>query len=232
MVQIVAVQCEWDKYDEILNNFMPFMEEDKKNRIRKFVNKEDKIRTVIGDILARVVIYTKTKIKNEQIIFRCNEYGKPYCNQDIFFNISHAGCWVVCAVGDVEVGIDIEKIEEMDLSIAKDFFSSQENKDLDKKNKEDKLEYFYDLWTLKESYLKAWGRGLSIPLNSFTLRKEENHIKLITQKEFKNCYFKQYQIDKDYKLSLCAATRKLCEEILILNTKELYHKMQLYCNGG
>ena len=45
------------------------------------------------------------------------EYGKPYlaAHPGIEFNISHSGLYVVVAVSDVPVGIDVEEVQDRDL---------------------------------------------------------------------------------------------------------------------
>ena len=44
--------------------------------------------------------------------FSKGEFGKPYITdaENVFFNVSHSGKFVVCAVSDAEVGCDIEEI--------------------------------------------------------------------------------------------------------------------------
>ena len=41
-------------------------------------------------------------------------------------------------------------------------------------NSDEKINYFYDLWTLKESYIKTIGKGLYTPLNSFSIKRITN----------------------------------------------------------
>jgi 4'-phosphopantetheinyl transferase len=189
-------------YERLLRHVSP----EKQQRIPRFYREEDRIRGLMADILARSIIMHKTGLANHKIEFYTNHYGKPFLKNrdDLHFNLSHSGSWVVGAVDSLPVGIDVERIQSIDLDISKNYFSPDEHQDL--LAKEDKFSYFFTLWSLKESYIKIIGEGLSHPLNSFSIRflgpkniriKEENRL-------LENIYFTQYEIDKDYKMAVCA----------------------------
>lgn len=98
---------------------------EKKERIKRLLNSCSVNRTLIGDLLIRSLICQKYKINNEEIRFKYNEYGKPFVEKfsDFHFNLSHSGEWVVCTTANFNVGIDIEKISEIEaLKLAKEFF--------------------------------------------------------------------------------------------------------------
>ncbi|MCG8568224.1 MAG: 4'-phosphopantetheinyl transferase superfamily protein [Desulfobacterales bacterium] len=89
---------------------------------------------------------------------------------ELDFNISHARDLVVCAVTDRgRVGIDIEHVKRrVNLDIARRFFSVRETAELENAPKAVQAEMFLQLWTLKESYVKAVGQGISrLPLGEF-----------------------------------------------------------------
>ncbi len=184
----------------------------KRSKVENFIYKEDKCRSLIGEILVRKIICQKLELSNDQIVFKTNSYGKPYLvgYPDFHFNISHAGDWVVCAVDKKQVGVDIEKIKPIDYKIAKRFFSKQEYQDLMRK---ESLDYFYKLWTLKESYIKAMGKGLSIPLDLFTIKVDKGEIKFSSEK-YTPGYFKQISLDNDYILSVCSFDQLAIKKIL------------------
>ncbi|PFJ85217.1 4'-phosphopantetheinyl transferase family protein [Bacillus cereus] len=194
---------------------------EKKERMKRLLNSCDVNRTLIGDLLIRSLICQKYKINNEEIRFKYNEYGKPFVENfsDFHFNLSHSGEWVVCTTANFNVGIDIEKVSEIEaLKLAKEFFSADEFYDISNMNSDEQISYFYDLWTLKESYIKTIGKGLYTQLNSFSIKKESRA--LILYKNIpKNFYFKQYNIDPNYKLSACATRDEFPQEIII---KDIY----------
>ena len=85
----------------------------------------------------------------------------------VSFNVSHAGDYVVGVVSDCEVGCDIEKAVNAPLEIAERYFFSEEYEYI--KSAADKDKAFFTLWTLKESYMKMTGRGMSLALDSFEI---------------------------------------------------------------
>jgi 4'-phosphopantetheinyl transferase len=97
-----------------------------------------------------------------------DRFGKPYVTSGIDFNISDSEGCVVCAVtSHGRIGIDIEKIKPIDFADFEKCMSPDQWKQIeDSKNK---YTSFYDFWTIKESTLKADGRGLSYPLDKIEI---------------------------------------------------------------
>ena len=142
---------------------------------------------------------------------------------DFHFNISHSGDWVVLATGPSPLGIDVERIKDIDLDIAKRFFSGREYDDLMLKPDEERFSYFFNLWTLKESYIKAVGKGLSLPLDSFSMVMEDNRITIKTESD-DNRFFRQYPVAAGYKLSICASGDSFPGEIIHKTPDDLYYE--------
>jgi 4'-phosphopantetheinyl transferase len=103
-------------------------------------------------------------------------YGRPFLTNDddlarrISFNISHSEDRIVVAIAiDRLLGVDVERvmpIEDME-EVAKAFFSPQEVQALRGLPLAQRNARFLEYWTLKESYIKACGQGLSLPLDKF-----------------------------------------------------------------
>jgi len=81
------------------------------------------------------------------------------------FNLSHSGDYVVLAVSDREVGVDIEKQDDRHLDVAKRVFQTGELAWM----AEDPVKRFFCLWSLKESVMKATGLGFKLPPESFSV---------------------------------------------------------------
>jgi 4'-phosphopantetheinyl transferase len=102
----------------------------------------------------------------------CGPRGKPALRDSsrIRFNASHSGQMALYAFTlDCELGVDVEQLRELDdsESIAARFFSAAEVSELLSLKPEDRRLAFFRCWTRKESYVKAIGDGLAIPLNRF-----------------------------------------------------------------
>lgn len=104
--------------------------------------------------------------------------GKPFVVQPcrrLSFNLSHARGLVACAVAEeLDLGVDVERIERpVDVQgVADRFFSTRERAALAALAEGDLRARFFELWTLKEAYLKATGAGLTHPLHSVSFDLE------------------------------------------------------------
>ncbi|MVO99926.1 4'-phosphopantetheinyl transferase superfamily protein [Paenibacillus lutrae] len=222
-MDIYAIKLKLDDEDELrrVERFAGCITEEKRAKAQRFVRAEDRMRAIAADVLARWSLCRKLNVPNAELQFSANAYGKPFLTgaaEECGYNVTHSGEWVAVAVADVEVGIDVEQIKPIDRGIAERFFSRGENEDLGRLRPEEQLDYFYDLWTLKESYIKAVGKGLSIPLGSFTLRKNGESIVLEPEETH---FFKQYELDGPYKLSVCSVTREFPQAITLLELEDL-----------
>lgn len=115
---------------------------------------------LIGDILAKAAIKRVFGIEIAKQRIGYGEFGKPYLLDypNIHFNISHSGEYVVCAVCDAPVGIDIQKISVYNSGIAEKVCLEYEIKQIEQSD--DNASEFIKLWTKKEAVLKAKGIGL------------------------------------------------------------------------
>lgn len=145
-----------------------------------------------------------------------DEKGKPYLEgySDLYISISHSGPYIACAFGDKPVGVDTEMwkahpkwrriVDKMHLREREAFdracggAASEEA--------EEPVEAFCDLWVRKESFLKAIGEGLRIPLYAFDTTEER-----VRQELRKEPYFiRNYRVEKEpVSIAVCAGEEKL-----------------------
>lgn len=197
------------KMDTSLNDISSFkslLSEERIKKINKYIYDIDKKISILSEILVKYILYKEYRFSPHLIIFEYNEFGKPSlkdCN-DIFFNISHSGNWIVCTVSDSPVGIDVEGEVSDVIPIANRFFSAYENEYIRSRGISNQDEMFCKIWTLKESYLKCIGKGLMIPLNSFCFEFHKDEILLYKDNvRISDFFFMNKKIDNDHYLSVC-----------------------------
>ncbi|MBQ2863688.1 MAG: 4'-phosphopantetheinyl transferase superfamily protein, partial [Clostridia bacterium] len=134
-------------------------------RIEKKAERDDRLRSVAGEMLVRRAVAEEYGVREEDILLLEDERGAPYIKGiDVHVSISHAGDYAVCAVADAPVGIDIEKIKPTNRRIAERTFSKRELEYLGCEGEmgDDALLRFFEIWTAKEAYAKMQGTGLSL----------------------------------------------------------------------
>jgi 4'-phosphopantetheinyl transferase len=175
--------------------------------------------------LARYLLHKVTGEPLPDEPFTTGEKGKPVYDgfKGIHFNITHSGEWVAVALSSACVGVDVERMRKIPEGVARRFFSEAENQWLDSaKTEAERKDIFFTLWTLKESFLKAIGTGLTKSLSSFTIiNKENGHFELEQDEETNGFRLFAFKFMDGYKLSACAEDKKLDPEVKILKVDEL-----------
>lgn len=178
-------------------------------QIKRHKNPADKTRCLASGLLLRYLLGDSHK----DIVY--NGYGKPYLENGVCFNIAHSGNIAVAVADERDVGIDAEPNREYNTAIAKKFMTEEENRWLEAEA--DKNRAFAKLWTGKESVIKAFGLGFSMPTRSFSVLPADNGAHMIHNNEvFMNWYdIKGYTVCVASQSNVRSEPVLLSREILI-----------------
>lgn len=125
----------------LLNN----ISEEQKEKALRYKNEKDQYRSLLSS-------YLVDQLSKEKLLK--NEMGKPFYPNGPYFNISHSGKYVVIAIANQEVGVDIEENIEKEIDVLLKLFNEAEVKMI--KEHAD----FYYLWCTKESLIKCMGSSV------------------------------------------------------------------------
>lgn len=157
-----------------------------------------------------------------EFAFSFGKAGKPYLagQNGLFFNLSHSGNYVLCAVSDHEIGCDIEIVKDIDLHIAKRFFHRNEYEVIASQSTDRaKRELFFRYWTLKESFLKATGLGMKLPLDQFEIVLKDDVS--VIQNVDRRCYsFREYSAFDGSQCAVCTADAPFAADLTVISLQE------------
>ena len=208
------------------SSLLSYISYERRVKILRFQNSNDKKRSLIAEIMIRMSTFYSLGISPLHTKISYNAYGKPYIDnvRGYKFNISHSGNYVAFAKSRNKIGIDIEYMRETEFSIAKRCYTERECQYINSfETLEKRLDAFYRLWTLKESYIKAIGKGMKIPLNSFEFEiGRDIKVKPVKREQYK---FLSYKMEP-YMLSCCYSEKGGCNPIHFLDEQELYNKFR------
>lgn len=161
---------------------------ERRKKVIRYRMPDDRKRSLAAGLIIRKIL-NENRVSEDSLKY--SENGKPFAD-NLFFNVSHAGDYVVGVFSDREVGCDIEKIVDAPLGVSDRFFHLKEAEYI--RSAEDKNRAFFTLWTLKESYMKMTGRGMSLPLDSFEVVPTADGFVLGKSSE-RPCFFETMEFD-------------------------------------
>jgi len=158
---------------ELLHAYHDLLNDEEKNKVDRYKFAEHRHDALITRAFLRDTLAKYLAQDAKTIHFTKGEHGKPELSpaNDISFNLSHTDGLIILAISkNVALGADCENIERSNdiLAIADRYFSPTEVKALFSLPTDHQRSRFFDYWTLKESYIKACGQGLAIPLDHFS----------------------------------------------------------------
>lgn len=208
--------------NDICEDSLNLLHKKQQERIKNIKNENARKQALAAELL---VLYTVKKFKPKNISIPplriVGEFGKPYFaeNADFKFNISHSGQWAVIAVSDCEIGIDIEKIGKLRTSVAKRVLHEKEKQEFFSLDINSQKIRFYDYWVLKESIVKATGRGMNDSFSDIYISFPHKTRAEIDKKEVQLLLL---PFESEYKMGICIFSK----EIYKIFTKILsYHEI-------
>ncbi len=184
----------------------------RRQKIASIKNVRDRCRS-LGASLALNAALQRYGLCEGSMEYVLGDQGKPMLRDypELHFSLSHAGDYAICSMGNQEIGNDIERVRPGKLRVADRFFAEAEKEWLYQADlPEEQESRMFRLWTMKESFLKVTGRGMSLPLRDFTVFIEDEGTARLHQMLNDNIYYiKEYvlpdifQEATGYKISVC-----------------------------
>jgi 4'-phosphopantetheinyl transferase len=219
--------------ERLLQSLRNALSEKEQHKIERFRFADGRKSYLVSRWLVRQVLSKYVDIAPADWVFIANPYGRPSivvtdaAMSGLVFNLSHTpGLIVLGVTWNRNLGVDVENVSarRINMAIIRHCFSPTEVSDLSGIHSEHLQERLFEYWTLKKSYVKARGRGLSIPLDriSFSFPRESVlrfAVKPDLGDEANRWCFWQYRPTSRYLLTVC--TEHLKHEALKLT----FHKL-------
>jgi 4'-phosphopantetheinyl transferase len=171
-----AVHIHLLRISEIFPGLLAFLSEEDQARIRGFSLEARRQEYLWSRLLLRQLAAFYLKKDPGKLRFGLRKGGKPILEGSrLRFNLSHSQGLIACSFSRHEVGVDIEKIDlspealQRGRRLAERYFSKQENDFLRAQPLKTRGLAYFQIFTMKEAYVKASGHGLSLPFNLFSI---------------------------------------------------------------
>jgi 4'-phosphopantetheinyl transferase len=173
----------------------------------KYLRWQDKHAYILGRLLLIKGLQQYGYDKTELSKIKYTDYGKPYLENGLEFNISHTENLVALAINKKYVlGIDVEIIKPIVFENFNEVMTVNEWQNINEAK--NKTETFFKYWVAKESVIKADGKGLSIPLLDIKI-EDKNKVKYNNKK----WYIQALQLEENYKASLATNQKSMSYKI-------------------
>ena len=148
-----------------IDSFLGLLSEDEVLRLERYKVNEKQDQFLLSRGLLRQLLAGYLQQKPARIQFTTNQAGKPFLvGRPFQFNLSHTGNLACFAITLKDpIGVDIQEVYPISSrdTLIKKYFSEKEQKYLDSLSPASRQEGFFLIWTAKEAYLKAMGKGFT-----------------------------------------------------------------------
>ena len=210
-------------YDDIADERLQFayrqlLDTAEREQEPRFYFARDRRRYLVTRALVRTVLSRYVAVDPTEWMFSTNAYGRPEIvnpparDACLSFNISHTHSLIVLGVTRRRaLGVDVENVctREISIDIADRYFAPEEVAALRAAPPRQQQYRFFEYWTFKESYIKARGMGLSLPLDKFSFHYPDDHaVEIAIHPELDDdsarWQFWQFLPTPEYLVAICA----------------------------
>lgn len=190
--------------EEELQCALQLLPKERIEKIERTKQKKSQLQSIYAGLLLEYAL-REQGLSGKTLTFLKNPDGKPYIAEypELFYNLSHSNLYVALVMDEHPVGVDVEGLRKGCQKLVNRFFAADEIVGLQEQWSD---EYFTELWTRKESYLKATGYGMRMPLSGFSTLQElvqVNEQMPAEMLEDAGYYLATYRLLEDYYLSVC-----------------------------
>ncbi len=210
---------------------LALLSDEERAKAARFMFAHDRDSYVAAHALVRATLSAFFARAPQDWTFVTGAHGKPRVDSHdgsgrLCFNLSHTRGSVAVAVAlDREVGVDVERIapDRADEAVARELFAPAEFAALCDEPKAGRAEAFFDVWTLKEAYIKAVGLGVALPLKDFAFTRHPLRISFAGTLDDSpsRWLFRRFRPAPDVAMALAARRGQGAEPVVNLRQVEL-----------
>ena len=202
----------------LLSDLRTLLSDAERHQEQRFYFADDRLRYLVTRAMVRTVLSRYAAVAPADWLFSASDHGRPVIVNhhqealDLSFNLSHTrGLIALGVTRNRALGIDVENLQarQVSMDVADRYFSPSEVAELASVPSELRQDRFFEYWTFKESYIKARGLGLSIPLDQFSFHyPHASGVQIAIDPELDDdstrWSFWQYRPASKYLLAICA----------------------------
>lgn len=212
MVQIYLMHTELLQEQALYRKLLESCSEERRKRAEQLFWEEDRCRSVAASALLDCALRSRG-VREKTVRYAFGPAGKPVISglPGFHFSLSHSGDMAMCAVSDREIGADLQKNRPVSDRVKRRFFSQREQESSD----------LLRLWTMKESYGKLTGEGISVMGDTEILT--DRPVELLRNGKRQPLSFFEKKLNDVYYLATCQwGDSSIQAEIIVIDRSDLF----------
>lgn len=197
----------------VLSHYLGFLSWAEKLRYDQYHPKAARL-FLISRVLVKTILADKLGISPHEVNIQLHPNGKPFVqgSKTVYFNLTHSADVIILAMTEEgEIGVDIEQVDRefewMRVDSVLDLSEIDWIKEKELTDSSSVYQRFFQIWTLKEAYIKCTGEGMSRHLKKLNFHVLPEHIQFLDStndaRKTEEYYFQSYVYDHNFIFSIC-----------------------------